>query len=324
MGSGSFNSDRYYNDAKTRSSHGIDDFDYSKTHSTVHDSLDPRRINKKPLKKLESRDSAEHPESNAVLLSFDVTGSNYQRAVQAQKALPALMDLLPKYLPHPQVAMAANDDLNCTSVDSGALQVSDFESDNRIDEHIRSIRLVRAGGSNDGESYDLVLYTAARKTVLDCLEKRGKKGYLFLYADEPFFTEVKASHVEKAFGDDIGEDIPIESIIAEARQQYETFVLWPVGGYAHAHDQYLSLFGEEYVITLQHPERICEVVAATIGIAESRIDTETAVKDLIAVGQNVNAANDLVRSLVPLANSRAVAHVSSGNLTTSGKGASRL
>jgi hypothetical protein len=322
MGGGSFDSKRYYDDTTTRATRGIDDFSYTKTATAIHPSLDPTRINTKPGKKLESRDSAEHPESNAVLLCFDVTGSNYTRAVQAQKALPSMMALLPKYLPDAQVAVAANDDFFVAP--TMALQISEFESDNRVDEHIRNIILVRNGGGNDGESYDLALYAAARKTSIDCFDKRGRKGYFFIYADEPFFEQVSARQVQDVFGDSIQRDIPIAEIIAEARKQYEVFVLWPVGGYAHAHDQYIRLFGEEYVIVLQHPERICEVVAATIGINEEKVDAATAIADLVSVGQDATTAKSLVNSLVALSRSKAVGTVSHGSLAATGSKASRL
>src|SRR5260370_34214086 len=96
------------------------------------------------------------------------------------------MALLGNYLSDPQVAVAANDDFN--SVGLSATQISDFESDIRIDEHIRNIWLTGQGGGNDGESYNLLLYAAARKTVLHCFEKRGNRGYLLLYADAPIYS----------------------------------------------------------------------------------------------------------------------------------------
>ena len=303
MGGGSWDNDRYYNDTKTRASKGVADFDYTTTATTIHKNLDPKRINKKPFKKLESRDSKEHPESNAVLVCFDVTGSNFERAVDAQKKLPNLMGLLTKYLKDPQVAVAANDDFTVEGTNS--IQISDFESDNRIDEHIRNIWLVRDGGGNDGESYDLLLYAAARKTVLDCVEKRGKKGYMFLYADEPIFKYVAASHVNSVFNDTLEGEIPIAEIIEEARNLYNIYVIWPEGGYAHAREQYVELFGEEYVLTSQHPNLICELIASTIGMAEEQTTSVDDVKrDLISVGSSASEANEVVKSLTIIAKSR--------------------
>lgn len=282
MGGGSWDTSRYVDSATTRKSTGVDDFAYTRTATKAHSNLDPARINSKPFGKLESRDSEEHPQSNPVLVCFDVTGSNYERAVEAQKRLPNLMELLNKYLTDPQVAVAANDDY--TYVREKAVQISDFESDNRVDDHIRNIFLVGEGGGNDGESYDLLLYAAARKCVLDSVDKRGKRGYMFLYADEPIFKEVNASQVAAVFGDKLQANIPIAEIIDEARKLWNVFVVFPRGGYDHAREQYVKLFGEECVLDSQHPNLLCEVIATTIGLYEDKVTPDTAVHDLIAVG----------------------------------------
>ena len=280
----------------------------------MHDNLDPLRINKKPFGKLESRDSAEHPESNPVLVCFDVTGSNKARAVDAQKKLPNLMDLLNKYLTDPQVAVAANDDYKVEG--RNAIQISDFESDNRVDDHIRNIWLVGDGGGNFGESYDLLLYAAARKVVLDSVEKRGKKGYMFMYADEPIFNFVEKDEVAAIYGDDIQGKIPIEEIIEEARRNFNVFVIWPDGGYTDAREKYVKLFGDEFVLTLQHANLICELIASTIGLYEAKATPDTAVTDLVAVGVPDHDAKALVKS---------VGHVANASLTaTSGRKAARL
>src|SRR5580765_2887911 len=107
MGYGRWDSSDYASAKVERLSRGVADFAYSDKAKNdrgvpVSPNLDPMRINKKPFKKLESRDSVDHPESNAIFVSFDVTGSNLQRAVEAQKKLPNLMELLEKYIPDPQ------------------------------------------------------------------------------------------------------------------------------------------------------------------------------------------------------------------------------
>lgn len=314
MGGGSWDSATYSSSRATRAATGVADFAYTTTATRVHDSLDPRRINKKPFGKLESRDSAEHPESNPVLVCFDVTGSNRRRAVDAQAKLPNLMDLLNKYLTDPQVAVAANDDYYVEG--TNAIQISDFESDNRVDDHIRNIWLVGDGGGNDGESYDLLLYAAARKVVLDSIEKRGKKGYMFMYADEPIFDAVDKKQVDAIYGDDLEANIPIAEIIEEARRNFNVFVIWPDGGFVHARDKYVKLFGEDSVLTLQHPNLICEMIASTIGLYESKATADSAVHDLVAVGVSDHEAKALVKS---------VGHVANTGLTaTSGAKAARL
>jgi hypothetical protein len=224
------------------------------------------------------------------------------------------MELLNKYLTDPQVAVAANDDFKVVGNDS--VQISDFESDNRVDDHIRNIWLVGNGGGNDGESYDLLLYAAARKVVLDSVEKRGKKGYLFMYADEPIFDHVSKSEVKKIFGDTIEKNIPIAEIIEEAHRNFNIFLIWPNGGYLHAREQYVKLFGEDSVLTSQHPNLLCELIASTVGLYESKATPDSVVTDLVAIGVGDKEAKALIKSM---------AHVSTDTLATSGAGkAARL
>jgi len=281
MGGGSWDTGTYRSAASTRKATGVDDFAFTKTATSAHTNLDPMRINTKPFSKLESRDSADHPESNPVLVCFDVTGSNIERAVDVQKKLPTLMELLNKYLTDPQVAVAANDDFKVSG--TNAIQISDFESDNRVDDHIRNIFLVGNGGGNNGESYDLLLYAAARKMVLDSVEKRGKKGYMFLYADELIFPSVLKHEAEAVFGDKIESDIPIAEIIEEAKRNFNIFVIWPRGGEDRAHEQYKTLFGEEFVLVSQHPNLLCELIVSTIALYEQK-PADVIVNDLIAIG----------------------------------------
>ena len=292
MGGGSWDTGSYKAASTARAATGKADFDYTRTASKVHAMLDPKRINDKPFDKLEARDSTEHPASTPVMVCFDVTGSDYDNAVVAQKKLPNLMELLNKYVTDPQVAVAATDDW--LTSERNAVQISDFESDNRVDEHLRNVWLIGAGGGNDGESYDLLLYAAARKVVLDSVEKRGKPGYLFLYADEPIFAQVSAAQVKAVFGDTLQQDLPIEEVIEEARRNFHVFMVWPTDGYVHAREQYVQLFGEENVLTLQHPNLLCELIASTVGLYEGKVTAASVVTDLVAVGVQEAHATALV------------------------------
>lgn len=321
MAKGVWDKDRYTSAKATRAASGVPDFAYSttaaKTHQ-VHPSLDPHRINKKPFGKLESRDSAKYPDSNALICSLDVTGSNIERAEDAQQALPKLMDLMQKYIPDLQIAFAANDDYKASHPE-GAVQFSEFEVDNLIDEHLRNLWLVGDGGGNAGESYDLILYAAARKTLLDCYEKRGRKGYLFLYADEPVMPKVMKTEVMAVFDDNIQADIPIAEIIEEVQEMYHLFFIWPRGGQDRALLQYKELVGEEHVLILQHGSLICEMIASTVGMIEKGLTVDDAVRDLVAVGTSAVHARDIGAALSNMPRQ------ATGNLArTHAAGASRL
>lgn len=270
MGYGTFSEESYVSSRALRSSTGEKDFAYSevaaKTHE-VHESLNPRRINKKKIKFLESRDN-EGRTSTPILITKDVTGSNYRNAVVVQAKLPELMQKLMAVCQNPQIAVWSNDDYY--SVGKNCIQMSEFESDNRIDDSIRNLWLTSQGGSNAGESYDLLLYGAARKTVTDSMEKRGKRGYMFMYADEPIFAKVDADQVKSVFDDGLQSDIPIEEIVAEAQQKWDITVLFPSNtGESRARSQYVKLFGAQNVIDLDDPEDFCDQVAATIAEKET-------------------------------------------------------
>jgi hypothetical protein len=301
MGGGHFDNVSYRSSSTYRRSKGIDDFHYSKTaHEDkslpVHPNLDPKRIKDKPFSKLESRDSAEHPNSNAVFVSFDVTGSNIENARRAQQKLPNLMKLLETYLPDPQVAFAANDDYLFEGKRS--VQISDFESDNRIDEHLRNIILVGDGGGNFQESYDLILLAAANMTVLDCFEKRGRKGYFFMYADEPIPTHVDANQVHDIFGISAQGKLPIDAVIKKLKEQYHVFVMWPANSsYTDARAQYVHLFGNDCVFTLQHPDLICEMIGSLIGKNEKNLSKHDLVTDLVASGTSSKHAHEIAEAI---------------------------
>jgi len=47
------------------------------------------------------------------------------------------------------------------------------------------------------ESYELAMYFMARHTAMDCLDKRGRRGYLFLIGDELAYPKVKAREIAK-------------------------------------------------------------------------------------------------------------------------------
>src|SRR3954470_1174606 len=196
MGSGAWSATSFFNNATTRSAAGVDTFAYSvRAKQTgvlrVHQMLDPYGLGTR-----ESRDSADHPDSNAILISLDVTGSMDRVVRGIHHDLPHLHELLlgHKYLPHPQILFAAVGDATCDRV---PLQVGQFESDNRMDQNLENLILEGGGGGQKTESYELMLYAAARHTAIDCWEKRQRKGYLFLIGDEMAYPDVDRHAVRR-------------------------------------------------------------------------------------------------------------------------------
>ncbi len=142
----------------------------------------------------ESRDSAEHPQSLAIAVLFDVTGSMRDVPRTLQAKLPQLLGLLLRkgYVTDPQIMFGAIGDATC---DRAPLQIGQFESDNRMDDDLGRILLEGGGGGQKTESYELALYFMARHTVTDCFAKRGRRGYLFIIGDEMAYPRVKPGEV---------------------------------------------------------------------------------------------------------------------------------
>src|SRR6476661_5976439 len=207
MGSGAWSPSTYHDRAAARAADGRDVFDYSGAAIRSgayrpHQTLDPTGLGIR-----ESRDSEDHPESNSIVISLDVTGSMGRVVRGIHADLPHLHELLlgHKYIPHPQIMFAAVGDATCDRV---PLQVGQFESDNRMDQNLENMILEGGGGGQKTESYELMLYVAARHTAIDCWEKRQRKGYLFMIGDEMAYPRVKRQEVNRLIGDAPQADVP--------------------------------------------------------------------------------------------------------------------
>ena len=99
------------------------------------------------------------------------------------------------YLAHPQILIGGIGDATC---DRAPLQVGQFESGIEIDEDLAKLWLEGGGGGQQTESYELAMYFMARHTSIDCLEKRGQRGYLFLIGDEMPYPKVKRKEVARS------------------------------------------------------------------------------------------------------------------------------
>lgn len=302
MGGGSWSTDVYSSSTSMRKASGRSAFEYDRVSRSsprsswrVHESLDPRDVHVR-----ESRDSEEHPTSTPIAVLFDVTGSMGDVPRRLQEKLPALFGLLMRkgYVEHPQVLMGGVGDATC---DRAPLQVGQFESDNRIDENLGNILLEGGGGGQMTESYELAMYFMARHTVLDSLEKRGKKGYLFLIGDELAYSRVKSREVRSVLGETIEEDISVGAIVAELKEKFEVFYILPEGtsyaGDATVLSFWRGLLGQN-VLQLDDLDAVSETIALTVGLCEGTIDMADGLADLVEVGST--ASGSVSRALATL------------------------
>jgi hypothetical protein len=280
MGSGRWSADIYETAERLRG--GKSAFAYSESGArTVHPDLDPFDVGLR-----ESRDSDEHPESLAIAVLFDVTGSMRAVPRTLQKKLPSLLGLLKDsgYASDPQVMFGAIGDATC---DRAPLQVGQFESDNRMDGDLERILLEGGGGGQKTESYELAMYFMARHTSADCLEKRGKRGYLFIIGDEMPYPAVKPREVSSWVGDEIPQPVAVRNLIAQLTRRWDTYYILPAGASYAGDGQVLGtwrgLLGQN-VIELADLDAVCETIALTVGLGEEAIDLDEGLADLQDVG----------------------------------------
>src|SRR3954451_1822673 len=217
MGSGIWSTDVYDAADRYRRATGASAFAYSDSGArTVHAALDPKGVGFR-----ESRDSDEHPDSVAIAVLFDVTGSMGSVPPVLQQKLPQLLGLLLRkgYVKDPQILFGAIGDATCDRV---PLQAGQFESDNRLDDDLGRFVLEGGGGGQMTESYELAMYFMARHTSIDCYEKRGRRGYLFIIGDEEAYSRVKPAEVREFIGDELTEPIGIRAMVDEVRRMYDT------------------------------------------------------------------------------------------------------
>ncbi|MDR3360538.1 MAG: hypothetical protein LBO20_07840, partial [Bifidobacteriaceae bacterium] len=255
----------------------------------AHEALDPAKPNAAGRRVREAFDNPDHPASLPIVVGFDSTGSMGSVPRVVQRKLATLFDLLVAkgYATDPQVAVATYGDADCDQV---PLQISQFESDNRIDENLDRLFLEGGGGGNGGETSNLLLYYLAHHTQTDAWRKRGKKGYVFVIADEKQIP-ITPEHVREVIGDPepLG-DLSFEGVAAAVSATWEVRVLL-INNYTAmmqgSQEFYENLFGPANVTLVQDPDTIAETIAAIVGFEEGR-DADTIAADLAAAaGQEV-------------------------------------
>ena len=268
----------------------------------AHEALDPTRV-AGPRSALagqrvrESRDGADHPTSVPIAGLFDDTGSMGQIPVVLQTKLAELFGLLLRkgYVTDPQILIGAYGDAECDAV---PLQVSQFESDNRIDEALDNLLLEGGGGGNGGESAALAWYYLAHHTATDAWDRRGKKGYAFTVGDE-VPLDVTAEQVRACIGGDAEGVLTPAQIAAAAAERWHLFHL--VIDNASAAGQgsvrvYSELLGDNAVV-LEDPAAVCETIALLIGLHEGAIDLHEGLSDLRDLGTDDGAVRAVGQAL---------------------------
>jgi hypothetical protein len=229
----------------------------------------------------ESRDSDDNPESVAIILSLDVTGSMGMIAENlARKGLETVCTefLARKPVQYPHFMFHAVGDV---AYDSAPLQVSQFEADDRMIEQLTEIYIEHGGGGNESESYDFSWYFAGAHTSIDCWEKRKKKGYLFTIGDESTPYGLKKEEVKRFLGEDIQSDLTAKQCLALAEKMYNVFhIIIKEGsgirqmGIGRVHGEWIKLLGQRAVVLSDHTklaELVISIIQMTEGVDKDKV-----------------------------------------------------
>lgn len=258
MGGSSWSSDAYSSLKQKYSNTTKDDaFSSSK--------LDTK-MSPKGVKFREARDSAAHPESLAINVFLDETGSMGEIPYElATKKLGALIETLIKHgIEHPAVLFGGIGDQYS---DSSPLQVGQFESGTKeLDMWLTKIYLEGNGGGQRMESYQLAWLFASRHTSIDCFEKRGEKGFLFTIGDEACHRKLEEDGFERIMGYKHA-GMTREQLLKEAEKMYHVFHIHinHGGNYSDIVDDWKKLLGERCIV-LDDYKAVAEVIASTVGI----------------------------------------------------------
>lgn len=186
---------------------------------TVNNAMNPFGVDMR-----ESRDSAEHPNSLAIIIALDLTGSMGSIPhFLVKDGLPHIMEtIINSGIKDPQVLFLGVGDHEC---DNAPLQVGQFESsDELLDKWLTTIYLEGGGGGNNGESYHLAWYFAGKHTAIDCFEKRKQKGFLFTIGDEPVLPNIPGNSLKGIMGKaQQDNDNPALALLAKAREKYNVY-----------------------------------------------------------------------------------------------------
>lgn len=225
----------------------------------AHESMSPMGLQFR-----ECRDSETHPQTVSIIVALDVTGSMGKIPKDfVANGLPTMMStIIQRGTLDASVCFLAIGDHES---DKAPVQVGQFESgDAELDLWLTRTWLEGNGGGNDGESYALAWYTAARHTKTDSCEKRNTKGFLFTIGDEPVLPNYPASALKGIYGESemLQGNITAEQILKEAQSCYNVYHI----ALGHRGEVFWkSLLGQNYLMCDDYtkiPKLIAEIIAS--------------------------------------------------------------
>lgn len=211
---------------------------------TVNTALNPKNVIR------ECCDSEEHPFTKPIILALDVTGSMGDAATEIASSMGVIMENLYNKVKDIQFMTMGIGDF---AYDYGPLQVSQFESDTRINEQLDKIWFEFGGGGNSYESYTAAWKFGLDHTKLDCYDKRNTKATLITIGDETLNPMISGSRWREVVGDNVQGDIETKDLYEAASKKFNIYHIHVSHGYGRD-DHYDSkcVHSFESVLGVQH------------------------------------------------------------------------
>jgi hypothetical protein len=304
MGNSTWSGDAWKNISSNNQQQSTNQIFTQNVKKTVANDMDPKGIVFR-----ESRDSVLHPETLAIAIFLDETGSMGHIPEDIVKnRLGSLMETLIKHgLPDGQVMFCGIGDERC---DQYPLQISQFESGtDELNKWLGSLYLEGNGGGNGGESYLLSWYFAARHTSIDCFEKRDQKGLLFTIGDEPNHQTLSGSKISALMGlSEPVADMSADELLAEVQKTYNVFhIHLNHGNYGNIDtvaEGWKRKLGERVIVLSDYTE-IAELIASTCAIVHGA-DLDAVVADFDSkTALNIKTALTVVNQTLQKTNTKA-------------------
>jgi hypothetical protein len=253
------------------------------------------------------RDTKERPKKTPIWIGFDETGSMTIAPKKMQEALPQVIPLLQKdgYCNNPDLSVSCFGNQN---VDPVPFQVSQFESDNMIDEALRSMLLV--GGGADGgwfEHPETLLAVYAYLTRTDAYEKRGETGYGFVISDEGINEQLDVRFFNDYFKptEKLTGTYTTKRIMEDVSKLYEMFYIIPHDTSGWNEPQILNTwkehFDDQHFLHVEDSSQIPQLIAATIAVREGTRSVSQIKQDLIGSGSSAMLANSVEKAVAVVA-----------------------
>ena len=231
----------------------------------------------------ESCDSDDNPNSNAIIIGLDCTGSMSQIPTYMIKT--GLGELFKeiytrKPISDPQVLFCTIGDVDAN--DPNPFSVGQFES--QCDLLINGLQNFwidgARGGANGYENYSLPYYFAANMTKTDAYLKRKQKGFIFTIGDEPPDHHLTPEAIQKVFGFKTESIITFEQIINQVNKTWNAFhIIIEEGSHVKSKglndvlDPWKKLLGQNAIVCSDYT-KISEIIVSILEVYSGKNKSE--------------------------------------------------